>query len=209
MQIDRLSTGEKISAVSAILLFVFMFFDWFGVEVSGPGGTTSFPEAGGGSAWDALDFIPIVLLAVVVVTLVAAGLRLAEADYEPPVPANAVVAVLGGLAILLILFRLLFPPSFGEFGGISVDATRQLGIFLGLLAAIGIGYGGYKAMEEEGLTFKEVADDLSAGRRGGGGSPPAPPSAPTGQAPPPGASSGGPPPPPQGPPPPAGPPPGA
>lgn len=203
MEIDRLSIGEKVSAVSAILLFVFMFFDWFGVEISGPGGTTSFPEAGGGSAWDALDFIPIVLLAVVIVTLVAAGLRLAEADFEPPVPANAVIAVLGGLAVLLILFRIAFPPSFGEFGGISVDATRQLGIFLGLLAAIGIGYGGYKAMEEEGLTFSDVADDLSGGRRGGGGGhPPAPPSAPAGQVPPPpGASSGGPPPPPPGPPP--------
>ena len=35
MEADKLSTGEKVSAVSAILLFVFMFFDWFGVEVSG------------------------------------------------------------------------------------------------------------------------------------------------------------------------------
>ena len=29
---------EKIAGVSAILLFIFMFFDWFGVEVSGVGG---------------------------------------------------------------------------------------------------------------------------------------------------------------------------
>ena len=38
MDLDRLNTGEKIAAVSAILLFIFMFFDWFGVEVSGAGG---------------------------------------------------------------------------------------------------------------------------------------------------------------------------
>ena len=33
------SARERRSpAVSAILLFIFMFFDWFGVEVSGVGG---------------------------------------------------------------------------------------------------------------------------------------------------------------------------
>ena len=38
MELDKLSTGEKISAVSAVLLFIFMFFDWFGVKVSGVSG---------------------------------------------------------------------------------------------------------------------------------------------------------------------------
>ena len=37
MDVDKLNTGEKIAGVSAILLFVFMFFDWFGVEISGGG----------------------------------------------------------------------------------------------------------------------------------------------------------------------------
>ncbi len=35
MDVDKLNTGEKIAGVSAILLFIFMFFDWFAVEVSG------------------------------------------------------------------------------------------------------------------------------------------------------------------------------
>jgi hypothetical protein len=31
MDVDKLNTGEKIAGVSAVLLFIFMFFDWFGV----------------------------------------------------------------------------------------------------------------------------------------------------------------------------------
>ena len=38
MDVDKLNTGEKIAGVSAVLLFIFMFFDWFGVEVSGAAG---------------------------------------------------------------------------------------------------------------------------------------------------------------------------
>jgi hypothetical protein len=210
MEIDKLSTGEKVSGVSAILLFVFMFFDWFGVEISGQGTSISVPEAGG-SAWDALDFIPIILLITIVVALVGVGLRLSDSDYEPPISLNAVVAVLGGLSTLLVLFRIVSPPSFGDFGGVSVDATLEFGVFLGLITAAGIAFGGYKAMQEEGLTFGDVADDLSSGRRSGpsAGPPPPPPPPPpvpppppppTQQAPPPPPPSGGPPPPPPPPP---------
>jgi hypothetical protein len=194
MEADKLSTGEKISAVSAILLFVFMFFDWFGVKVSGVPGFSGSVEGGGGSAWDALDVIPVFLLLAIVVALAVAVIRLTDADVEPPISMNAVVAGLGGLAVLLILYRIIDPPGGDSVAGVSVDITLKLGIFLGLLAAAGIAYGGYSAMREEGATFGEVADRLSDGGSTGGGG-----QAPTGGPPP----SQQPPPPPTDPPPPA------
>jgi hypothetical protein len=203
MEADRLSTGEKISAVSAILLFVFMFFDWFGVEVSGVPGFSGDVSGSGGSAWDALDVIPLFLMLAIVVAIGVAVIRLTDADIEPPVSLNTIVTAIGGLAVLLILYRIVFPPDFGSFGGVSVDATLKLGIFLGLIAAAGIAYGGYSAMREEGATFGDAADQLG----GGGGQPPAggPPPPP----PPPPAQQPPPPPPPQAqnPPPPPPPPP--
>jgi hypothetical protein len=203
MDVDKLNTGEKIAGVSAVLLFVFMFFDWFGVEVSGSNGFSGTVPGAGGSAWDALDFIPIVLVVTIVVALVNVFLRLSDSDYEPPISLNVAVAVLGGLSVLLILFRIVFPPSFGDFGGVSVDGTLEFGIFLGLLAAAGIAYGAYKAMQEEGSSFGGTADRLSgpgtpqpASRQ----TPPPPPPAPGGQAPPPPPAPGAqtPPPPPPG-----------
>jgi hypothetical protein len=189
MEADKLSTGEKVSAVSAVLLFVFMFFDWFGVEVSGvPGFSGTVSSSGGGSAWDALDVIPIFLMLAIVAAIGVAVIRLTDADVEPPVSMNAIVAGLGGFAVLLILYRIVSPPDFGSFGGVSVDATLKFGIFLGLIAAAGIVYGGYSAMREEGTTFGGEADRL-------GGSGPQPPAG--GAPPPPPAQQPPPPPPPQ------------
>jgi uncharacterized membrane protein YhaH (DUF805 family) len=193
MEVDKLNTGEKISAVSAILLFIFMFFDWFGVEVSGVPGFSGSVSGAGGSAWDALEVIPIFLMIAIVAAIGVAVIRLTDADLEPPISLNAIVAALGGLAVLLILYRIVDTPGGGSFGGVSVDTTLKFGIFLGLIAAAGIAYGGYSAMREEGVTFGDVGDQLG----GGGGAPPPPPAQ---QQPPP-------PPPPQQPPPPPPPPP--
>jgi hypothetical protein len=111
---------------------------------------------------------------------------------------STIVTVLGVISVLLILFRIIVPPTFASFGGVSVDATLSLGIFLGLIAAGGIAYGGYSTMREEGVTFGDTADRLSSG----GSTPPPPPSPqapplpPQQQAPPPPPSSPPPPPPP-------------
>ena len=199
MEVDKLNTGEKISAVSAILLFVFMFFDWFGVKVSGVSGFSGEISGSGGSAWDALDVIPIFLMLAIIVALGVAVIRLTDADLEPPISLNAIVAALGGFAVLLILYRIISPPDFGSFGGVSVDATLKFGIFLGLISAAGIAYGGYSAMREEGASFGDTADRLS----GGGGQPPAAgsPLPPSQQPPPPPAPPAQQPPPPPPPPP--------
>jgi hypothetical protein len=200
--LDKLGPGEKIAGGSAILLFIFMFFDWFGVEVSGVPGFSGTTPGVGGSAWDALDFIPIVLVITIVAALVMAGLRLADSPYEPSVPMSTAVTALGVISVLLILFRIVDPPSFGSFGGVSVDATLDIGIFLGLIAAGGIAYGGYSTMKEEGVTFGDAADRLSGGgsppqhQHTASAPPPPPPPASTPPPPPPPSSQAPPPPPP-------------
>ncbi len=183
MDLEKLSTGEKISAVSAILLFIFMFFDWFGVEVSGGGVNLT---GGGGNAWDTLDFIPIILVIAIVAAVGVAVLRLTEADFEPPVSLNAVVAALGIISALLILFRIIDPPGFGSIGPISYEGTVEVGVILGLIAAAGIAFGGYRAMQEEGVSFADAANQLSSGRgQGPSGGPPPPPPPPSSTPPPP------------------------
>jgi uncharacterized membrane protein YhaH (DUF805 family) len=175
MDVDRLSTGEKIAGVSAILLFIFMFFDWFTVSASNEFVSVSV----GGSAWDALDVIPIILLIAIVAAVGVAVVRLTDADFEPSISMNAVVAILGIISVLLVLYRIISPPD-SDFSGISVDPA--VGIFLGLVAAAGIAFGGYRAMQEEGASFGEIGDRLGSGRggQGGGGQPPSstPPSPP-------------------------------
>ncbi len=159
MDLDRLSTGERIAAASGVLLFIFTFIDWFKYDV--PEGVFS---DSGANAWDALNVIPIVLLLAIVAAVAVAVIRLTDALFEPPISMNAVVAVLGGLSVLLILYRIVNTPDAGGVAGTGVDVNPTLGIFLGLLAAAGIAYGGYRAMQEEGLSFSDVADQLSSSR---------------------------------------------
>jgi hypothetical protein len=178
---DRLSTGEKIAGASAVLLFIFMFFDWFSVSVTGGAGEFAITVSESGNAWDALDNIPIFLLIVIVVTLIVVGLRVSDSAFEPAVPLGAVVAVLGAISMLLILYRIIDPP--GGDVPVEVDISPTLGIFLSLIAAGGITYGGYRAMDEEGASFGGTADRLSGGS--GGSDPGAPPPPPPPSAPPP------------------------
>lgn len=182
---DRLSTGEKIAGGSAVLLFIFMFFDWFKVEVSSGDGLFSVSD--GGSAWESFSYTDLFLLLTIVVVVAVVIIRLSDALVEPPVSLNAVAAVLGVVSVLLVLYRIIDPPF--DTGGVpGIDISPAIGAFLGLIAAAGIAYGSYRAMQEEGTTFGEIGDQFSS-RGGPGSGPPQPPSSTPPNPPPPPPSS--------------------
>lgn len=184
MDVDRLTQGEKIAGVAAIVLFISMFFAWFGVDNPAAelenqlgvdvGGSFSF------NAWESFDFIDLVLLVTVVVAVGSAVAKASDALIDFPL--NAVVAVLGGLSTLLVLYRIIDPP-----GG----SDREWAVFLGLILSALVAYGGYRAMQEEGSSFAEVGDRFSGGRGDGPGSGPG-----AGSPPPPSSGTTPPPPPP-------------
>lgn len=154
MELGRLSNGERISGISAILLFAFMCLHWFGSKDSGELRLFSVDR----TAWEALDYIPIILLITIVVTLAAVVLRPPNPVRKSPIPINAVVAILGVVSMSLILFRILHPPNFGSFreiwGTIAIEGTVQTPVFLALFAAAGIACGGCMAMREEGRSSR-------------------------------------------------------
>jgi len=165
MDLNKLSQGEKIAGVSSIVLFIFMFFSWFSAEVTIGGAGASE----GVNAWDALDWIPVVLVITILATLVVVALRLTDGGYEPPVSGNAIVAILGGISFLLILYRIIDPPGASASApGISFDVGLEFWIFVSLVAAAGIAYGGYRAMQDEGASFGEIGDRFGGGGGGGG-----------------------------------------
>jgi uncharacterized membrane protein len=164
MSLDRLSNGQKIASISALLLFVLMFLDWFGTKSSDDSfGLFSV----GHSAWDALDYIPVVLLVTIVAALAVAALRLANAIGRASTPANAAVAIFGFVSAILILFRIIDPPNFGgfgtSFGAVTYEGTAPFPIFLALLAAGGIAFDGCWAMGEEGVSFAGLRRRQSGG----------------------------------------------
>lgn len=79
MELAGGNIGGRIAGISAILLFAFMFFHWYGVKAVNTSNLLFAVQAGGPgkSAWEALDYTPIVLLATIVVTLAVVALRVA------------------------------------------------------------------------------------------------------------------------------------
>jgi len=164
----RLRAGEAIALVAAILLFALMFFDWFGTKATTSAETLGgvVTGTGGGSAWDTLEVIPLFLMLAIVVTVGAAILRLSGSDWKPAIPPAAVICVLGLLAALLILIRIIDPPGpTGALSELAFESTLKPPIFLALAAALGIAYGGWRTMGEEGTSFAAIGKSLESPRR--------------------------------------------
>ena len=176
MDFTRLTQGEKIAGVSGIALILIMFiFKWFGLEGRRASG---FTGEGSRNAWGSYGFIDIVLFITVVAAVgLAADQRLGEprwASRSPRARSSPAWAPLGrpdhhqhhqpaGLRRRL--------------SGTGVDHTRKIGVWLGLIAAIGVAYGGWRAMQEEGTSFGDEADRFrGAPDEGPGAGPPPPPS---------------------------------
>jgi hypothetical protein len=141
---SRLRTGEIAAGIGGLALFVFLFFDWFGggAEVTGSlaNGTATLSHPGI-SGWDALADLPgfLIILSgvagIALACLAAAGQRV-----NIPVRRGMITALLGSLAVLLILWRM--------FAG---SPTLKIGVFLGLAAAIAITAGALMALAEDGF----------------------------------------------------------
>src|SRR3954453_20259267 len=165
MDLTKLGRGEKIAAISAIvLLFVMFVFDWFGLSVG--------PFEVSGNAWDAYSFTNWVLLITVIAALGLAYLSATNQALNLPIAASAIVTGLGVLSVILILLSLITPPDFGssvDLSGSGISHTRKIGAFIGLITAAVLTFGAWTAMQEEGASF------TPSGRTGGTGGAPPPP----------------------------------
>ena len=148
MDTSKLSFGEMVAGVSGALLIIFMLIlDWWGYDV----GSGDDSVSAGASAFQWLSFLDIVLFLIGLIAVGVAVARAAGSMPDLPQPPGLIVAAAGALAVLIILFRILIPgdgPA-GDLGGlVDLDATRKIGAFLGLIAAGGIAFGGWTAMNE-------------------------------------------------------------
>jgi hypothetical protein len=170
--VSRLRRADQIIGVSAILFFIFLFFfKWYGVSSSSSVGSFSASING----WHAFSNSRWIWLITIVVALVAVAISAGMIKAESPVSLGAVVAGLGALSTLLIFYRIIHHPTAGTSGTIagvhfSASAGIKIGIWLGFLAAIGVTYGGYLAMQADGTSLSGVREQASGAVSGPSGS---------------------------------------
>ena len=159
---DRSARGSAISALGAAVLAVSVFLPWYAVSLTASGvasaqqslnavaqqyGNTAFQSAASGlsvrfgslaghqlgtlSAHDALKYLNILLLILAAVALVASLLHLVDA----PQPPRGQVALVGVLAGICVLFRMLVPPAPSE---AVIALSLSWGIWLALAGSVAV-----------------------------------------------------------------------
>lgn len=144
MDVSRLDRGLQIAGAGGVVLLISLFLPWYGVTAS-LGGVSISDSA---NAWEAFGFADFLMFVAAVVAIAAAAAT--ATDNVPPalpVPIGRAVSFVGGVAFLLVLFRIIDIPG-SDFGG--VDVGRKFGAFLALIAAGAIAYGG-RELEKKGI----------------------------------------------------------
>jgi hypothetical protein len=127
MDLRRLRVGEWIVGACGVLMLVALFAPWYGNPSS--------------SAWEAFTILDVILA---LVALAALSVPLVTATHRvPAVPLaiESLTALLGSIGVVLVLIRVLNLPD--DLHG------REWGLWLGLVAALGIVAGGLVAMRDE------------------------------------------------------------
>jgi hypothetical protein len=142
----RLRRGELLAGAGAVLLAVFMLAGkWYGHG--------SHARTG----WESLTVLRWLL--VVTIALAFALLLAQAARRSPAIPVtlSLFVSVLGLISVLALVYRVLISPP----------AHELLGAFLGLISALGLAYGGYLSLREEGIAARDAPGEIPVVRPGG------------------------------------------
>ncbi len=151
-QPPRIYRGELTSALSALALLVLMFAaQWYGVA-GVPDPSAARPAVSTAeNAFDGLTIVRWVMLATIVAALGSVILHASQRSHGTRTDTSLVVATLGSLTSLLLLFRVLIVLPQGDR---VID--QKLGAILGLLCAFGIALGGFESIREQRTLAKAV-----------------------------------------------------
>ena len=156
MDLNKLSTSDKVIAGSGILLFIAYFLPWFTADA----GIVSVDATGGdvGFLWATLPMLLGLVMAGVVIASKLFDVKLPEL----PVPWGQAMLGAGALAAVLVVLKLIIGEDADGAEALGIDISRGIGIFLATIAALGLAAGGFLQLQE--------GDDAPAG--GGTGSAP-------------------------------------
>jgi hypothetical protein len=130
VNLDRLRWGEWIAAIAALNLLLVTFRSWYKVT-----GTDVHV-----TAWDALETGRYLLIATAIVGIFLWLYQAAEDTGRLSFPMGWVAAAVGLVCTVYIAYRLATPPS---------DALDpDIGIYLGLVSALGVTIGGLLSARE-------------------------------------------------------------
>jgi hypothetical protein len=152
VDVARLTRGQIIVAVGALVLILSLFLDWVS-GIQAPVGVT-YPN-NGGSAWDVFSVMSIIMLLIGLAALAYVVATTVEAAAQIPAASPWILGALGLIVLGWVLGW-----------DLEVD-NAGVGAWLGLLGAAGVTFGALIAAEELGAAAPRLGS-FAAGRAGGG-----------------------------------------
>ena len=141
----RLRRGELLAGTGAVLLLVFLL-----------AGTWTSHHGTSRTGWQILTNLRWLLLVTSVAGIALAATQVARRSPAIPVTLSLIVPVLGLITALALVYRVLISPP----------AHEQGGAILSLISSIGLAYGGYLSLREEGIARKDGPGEIPVVRPG-------------------------------------------
>jgi hypothetical protein len=163
MRVSRLRVGEAIAGIGGLALLLVMTFPaWFQVVPPDGIGRAIVEELDDAeivdttyNAWQAFQFLDGFLLLTALAGIALAVATMAQRSVAVPVALSVGTSGLGVVATLLLVYRLIDPPSDVPNEFIELRA----GAWLGLLSCLAIAGGAWQAMRDEGTGAAKGAED--------------------------------------------------
>jgi hypothetical protein len=124
--------GELVGTLSGLGLLVVSFLPWYS-----SGGENA-------TAWQAFSVTDLFIAAAAVAGLSVGVVVLFRLSVSYPVAGSAVATMFGGIALILVVIRLVSPPGDG--------LDLEVGAWLGLVCSAGVTVGGYLGMQDQAAT---------------------------------------------------------
>jgi hypothetical protein len=162
--VSRLRRSDRIIGIGAIALFIFLFFfKWYGYSSNAPSiAGVNINSSYSIDGWHAFQNSRWIWIVTIIVALAVVAIASGALELKSPVQPGVLVAGLGALSTLTILYRIIHhPTASASFGSFHASVGIKIGIWLGLVASAATTYGGYLKMQEEGTSLADVRDQAS------------------------------------------------
>jgi hypothetical protein len=127
MDLRRLRVGDWIVGACGLLLLVALFLPWYGEPSR--------------TAWEAFTVLDIIFLLLALAAVAVPVVTATQRVPAMPLATESLTALFGVIGLVLVLIRVLNLP--GDASG------REIGLWLGLVAAVGIVAGGMVGIRDE------------------------------------------------------------
>lgn len=137
MDVRRLRAGEWIAGVAGLVLLASLFLSWYD----------------GQSGWESLGILDVILLLVALDAIAIPFITAAYRVPALPLAHQSLTTLVASVAFLLVVGRVLNIPDWAS--------TREGGLWLGLLATLGVVAGALIAIRDERRSESGRHNDLT------------------------------------------------